>query len=102
MFGEKNPQKHKFSEMYARLPDDQLLEYYKNIQRGTKSNIYMREHPEKQEATWIKSGKQLTNEEKTEIFQKRGVEENFEDLNAIRDEIEKRGLKAPTMEERGM
>lgn len=101
MFGEKGPQKHEFSELYAKSSDDQLLEKYKYIQRCIGDHIDAREHPETHDVAWVKSGKQLTNEEKLESFQ-RGIEGNFEDLNAIKDEIERRGLQAPTMEEGGM
>ncbi len=101
MFGEKGPQKHKFSEAYTKLSDEDLLERYEYIQKCIRDGVDVREHPETQDISSVRSGKQLTDEEKSEGSQ-RGIETNFEDLNALRAEIEKRGLQAPTMEDRNM
>ena len=98
MFGESKPQEHKNTEEYSRLSDTDLLERYKYLQDVTDGLIKYREKPEQQMVT-VK-GKELSNEEKSKKAQKH-VEDNFREINALREEIEKRGLKAPTMEERG-
>ena len=72
------------------LSDEQLVDRYRNQQRLVDGSIRIREGYDKMAGG---SGH-------AEKVQKKGIEQGFGSLNALGREIERRGLKAPTMEDR--
>jgi hypothetical protein len=84
-----------------KLSDEELIERYRYIQGVASGFINRRDNPEQLDITKDRTNEQLSTEEKKEIMQK-GVESNFAELSRLRAEIDRRGLKVETMEERGM
>ena len=87
------------NEDLSKIPDDVLLEHYKRIQFGTSSTIKDREDPSRMNMTH--KGEPMSDKAKKE-FSQSIITSNFADLGKFRAEIERRGLKAPTMEEKGL
>ena len=92
-------------DMFTTMSDEELLDVYKFLQSGAKSDIEHKNTPGSAKynlPTEILQKSDRMSDEKIRKYSQKKVSEIFIKLNMVRSEIEKRGLKAPTMEERGM
>ncbi|OGI65559.1 hypothetical protein A3A95_02805 [Candidatus Nomurabacteria bacterium RIFCSPLOWO2_01_FULL_39_18] len=82
------------------LSDEDLLSHYETSQAWTRDDIERRDHPGEVRHKDV-IGSELDKISTPEESQGR-IEVGFTDLGKLRKEIERRGLRVPTMEEKGM
>lgn len=85
----------------SKLSKEDLMERYRYIQGVTSGFIHQREIADQLDIAKARTNEQLSTEEKKEKMQK-GVESRFAELSRLQAEIDRRGLKVETMEEKRM